>query len=523
MLYQWREKSLPLSCIRKRLAVDRSTAESRVGMQFGHYELRALLGRGGMGEVYEAFDTAKSRAVAVKILPKTLAKDTTFQERFRRESRAAARVQEPHVVPIHDWGEIDGELYIDMRLVRGHSLRTLVGYGPIAPARAVALIEQVAAALDAAHAEALIHRDVKPENILVTSDDFAYLVDFGIACSAADPGLTAAASAIGSYGYMAPERFDDAPVTSRVDVYSLACVLVEILSGERPFPASSVSHVVKAHLISAPPRLSISRPGIPAALDAVVARGMAKDPEARYPTAGDLARAARAALSAPRLDKVTAIDSQEVPTTVGATPAYAATLTRPTSGLGSAAEIIARTGGSAQPAGILYASAPFRVAPLPVSTRRSRAVSIVLGLLLVAVIALGGVVTSLIAVEPETRSGAQPTPNGAPVGSGKHSTVAVPAVPAVVAGDLPPGATPCAPVFGRTGAFTASAAGTTVTSCAFAEEVRRAYAASGPPAPRPRVVVAFSPVTGLTYSMVCTAEAGLVSCSGGKDAVVYVY
>ncbi len=503
--------------------MDRSTADSRVGRQFGHYELRALLGRGGMGEVYEAFDTAKGRTVALKILPETSAKDTTFQERFRRESHAAARLQEPHVVPIHDWGEIDGELYLDMRLVRGHSLRTLVGYGPIAPARAVALVEQVAAALDAAHADTLIHRDVKPENILVTSDDFAYLVDFGIACAAAEPGLTAAGSAIGSYGYMAPERFDDAPVTNRVDVYSLACVLVEILIGERPFPAGSVSQVVKAHLTSAPPRPSTSRPGIPAALDAVVARGMAKDPEARYPTAGAFARAARVALSAPRLDKVTAIDSREALTTVCAKPADEATLARPTSGSGSAAEVSARTGGSAPPEGISYASPPFRPAPLPVSTRRSRAVSIVVGLLSVAVIALGGVVTSLIAAGPETRHGARSTTGVAPVGSGPHSTVAVPAVPAMVAGDLPPGATPCAPIFGRTGAFSASAAGTTVTSCAFAEEVRRAYAASGPPVPRPRVVVAFSPVTGLTYTMLCTAGAGLVRCSGGNDAVVYVY
>lgn len=480
--------------------MERSTGDGRVGSRFGHYELRGLLGRGGMGEVYTAYDTVKDRTVALKILLRSAAEDETFRERFRRESQVAARLQEPHIVPIHDWGEIDGELYIDMRLVRGHSLRALLGGGPLAPTRAVTLVEQIGAALDAAHADALLHRDVKPENILVTPEDFAYLVDFGIARSAADPGLTAVGSTIGSYGYMAPERFDDVAATNRVDVYALACVLVEMLTGERPFAGTSTSQVIKAHLTAAPPRPGLARPDIATALDAVVARGMAKDPGERYPTAGDLARAARAALAPPRLDKADAGHGREVPTRIGRFGAGTddATLARPISGFGSAADIAARTG---PPAGAEGVS----------SARQSRGLRVVVALLLAAVVALGGFVTWLVTAERADRGGGRPAPG------------TMPAAPASVAGALPPGATPCASLYGPMGGLTTSAVGSTVTSCAFAEEVRRAYAVSAAPTSRPRVVFAFSPVTGRTYAMTCTVAAGLVGCRGGNDAVVYLY
>ncbi|WP_433654394.1 protein kinase domain-containing protein [Nocardia sp. CA-128927] len=502
-----------------------SITGTRVGTQFGHYQLNALLGQGGMGEVYEAYDTAKDRTVAVKILRESLANDPVYKERFRRESHAAARLREPHVIPIHDWGEIDGELYIDMRLVQGHNLRSLVtGYGPIAPARAVALIEQVAAALDAAHADTLIHRDVKPENILVTRDDFAYLVDFGIAHCGADPGLTALGSAIGSYGYMAPERFDDVPATNRADVYSLACVLDEIMTGERPFRATSVSQVIKAHLTSPPPRPSSIRPGIPAGFDTVIARGMAKDPKDRYRTAGDLARAARAALSSPQRVAPTAIVDHAVsPTTVvqlGKAPSYEATAVRPATGHGSVADIASRTNPSAAPDGISYGSLQYPSGLFPSQARRSRIGSVAVTLLVVVLLGLGGVVAWLVV--SQSKSSEVASTSGVPSVGSVQLTAVVPAVPAAMA-SLPPTATPCASVFGRTGPFTASAAGTSVTSCPFAEEVRRAYAASGPPAPQPGPVVAVSPVTGLTYTMICTANTGLVSCTGGNDAVVYVY
>ncbi len=167
-------------------------ANSRVGTTFGKYEITRLLGRGGGGAVYEAYDTGKGRTVALKILAEEYSDSATFRTRFQRESQAAAVLQEPHVIPIHDWGEIDGSLYIDMRLVQGETLLDLIAEGPLEPARAVAIIGQVAAALDAAHAQGLIHRDVKPQNIIVTPADFVYLVDFGIAEAKGDPRLTTA-------------------------------------------------------------------------------------------------------------------------------------------------------------------------------------------------------------------------------------------------------------------------------------------------------------------------------------------
>jgi len=187
--------------------------ESRVGTAFGKYNVVSLLGKGGMGEVYEAYDTDKNRTVALKILADGLSNDPTFRTRFQRESQAAAILQEPHVVPIHDWGEIDGRLYIEMRLVRGQTLDELIAKAPLEPSRAVAIIGQIGAALDAAHAEGLTHRDIKPHNIIVTQADFAYLVDFGIAEARGDTRLTTAGTPIGTMNYMAPERFTDKEAT----------------------------------------------------------------------------------------------------------------------------------------------------------------------------------------------------------------------------------------------------------------------------------------------------------------------
>ncbi|OBJ86647.1 serine/threonine-protein kinase [Mycobacterium asiaticum] len=272
--------------------------KSLVGGTFGKYEVSRLLGRGGMGEVYEAFDTDKRRAVALKVLTEQFADDDTFRERFLRESHAAAILQEPHVIPIHDWGEIDHTLYIDMRLVNGQTLHEILERQPLTPERAIDIIRQVAAALDAAHANGLIHRDVKPQNIIVTPDDFAYLVDFGIAEARGETHLTMTGYQVGSFAYMAPERLNsNQPATAAVDVYALACVLYEALTGHQPF-AGGHQQVIAGHLSSLPPRPSAVRPGLPAALDEVIARGMAKDPDDRYGSAGALARAAKRALSA---------------------------------------------------------------------------------------------------------------------------------------------------------------------------------------------------------------------------------
>ena len=272
--------------------------DSRAGTDFGPYHLRRLLGRGGMGEVYEAEDTVKDRIVALKLLPEAVSHDPVFRKRLQREAHSAGRLLEPHVVPIHDYGEIDGVLYVDMRMIDGTDLRKMLKrYGPMTPARAVAIVRQIASALDAAHEAGVMHRDVKPENILITRDDFAYLVDFGIANAATDEKLTERGTAVGTYAYMAPERFTNAEVTYRADIYALACVLHECLTGSQPYPADSVSMVITAHLMQPVPRPSEIRPGIPVAFDKVIARGMSKKPEDRYASAGDLAAAANEALT----------------------------------------------------------------------------------------------------------------------------------------------------------------------------------------------------------------------------------
>jgi len=271
---------------------------TRIGSQFGKYRIVSLLGKGGMGEVYEAYDSEKNRTVALKILSEQHAYDEQFRARFLRESHAAAIIQEPHVVPIHDWGEIDGNLYIDMRLIQGTTLHDLIKNGPLDPTRAVAVIEQVAAALDAAHGDKLLHRDIKPQNIIVTPADFAYLVDFGIAEIQGDTRLTMAGTQIGSFAYMAPERFNDEPSTPASDVYSLACVLHEALTGQAPFQSHSQEQVIAGHLTAQPPRPNSVNPRVPVAFDAVIARGLAKEPDDRYGSAGALARAAQRALTA---------------------------------------------------------------------------------------------------------------------------------------------------------------------------------------------------------------------------------
>lgn len=272
---------------------------SGTGTRFGRYELRRLLGAGGMGEVYEAYDVEHGRTVALKLLPPHYASDKGFRERFRREAQIAARLDEPHVVPIHDFGEIDGVLYIDMRLVRdGRNLAEVLAQdGVLTPRRAVSIVSQIAEALDAAHRDDLVHRDIKPENILVTRSDFAYLVDFGIARREGDDGLTAQGSAIGSLAYMAPERFDATPSGPACDIYSLGCLLHQMLTGGAPFGNGTAGQLVKAHMSAPPPRPSEQDPRIPRGFDEVIERALSKDPNERQRTAGELAQAASEVLT----------------------------------------------------------------------------------------------------------------------------------------------------------------------------------------------------------------------------------
>lgn len=249
-----------------------------------------------MGEVWRAHDTATDRVVAVKVLLPHFADDDVFQQRFRREAHAAAALQDPHVVPIHNYGEIDGRLYVDMRFIEGKDLHSLISEGGLDPTRSVHIIEQVAMALESAHNVGLIHRDIKPANVLVGKYDFAYLIDFGIAVTTGQTKLTNVGSAIGTWAYMAPERFGTGENDARSDVYSLACVLFECLTGRAPFPGTDAQQVIVAHLSEDPPRPSALRPGVPAAMDAVIAKGMAKEPAGRYQSAIALATAARAAV-----------------------------------------------------------------------------------------------------------------------------------------------------------------------------------------------------------------------------------
>ncbi|CAM3540145.1 protein kinase [Kibdelosporangium persicum] len=265
--------------------------------QFGPYRVEGLLARGGMGEVHRAYDTRHDRVVALKLLTDHAANDEEFRKRFKREAHAAARLREPHVIPIHAYGEIDGRLYLDMRLVEGEDLRrTLTARGPLSPSAAVDIVSQVAGALDAAHAEGLVHRDVKPSNVILQGD-FAYLVDFGIARPlTSNTDITGTGEAVGTVAYMAPERFGRGPTDHRVDIYALACLLFQCLTGEKPYTSENALAVIFAHANEDPPKPSERRPGVPVGLDQVVATGMAKTPADRFATAGELAAAARQAL-----------------------------------------------------------------------------------------------------------------------------------------------------------------------------------------------------------------------------------
>jgi serine/threonine-protein kinase len=269
------------------------------GTPFGRYQLIEQLGRGGMGEVWRAHDTTIERVVALKMLLPHYAKDPDFDKRFRREARAAARLDDPHVVPIYDVGEIDGRLYVTMRLIDGVDLDTLLRSGPLEPARAVHIIEQIASALHSAHRAGLVHRDVKPSNILLADNDFAYLIDFGIARAAGDTKLTSEGSTIGTWAYMAPERFNAGESAPSSDIYALACVLYQCLTGELPFPGSTLEQVAVSHMVMPPPRPSQERNTIPTAMDDVIATGLAKQTTDRYPTAVEMAAAARNAITQP--------------------------------------------------------------------------------------------------------------------------------------------------------------------------------------------------------------------------------
>ena len=368
------------------------------GRPFGRYRLVELLGRGGMGEVWRAYDTAMDRVVALKVLSPGLADDPVYEERFRREAHAAAGLDEPHVVPIYDFGEIDGQLYVTMRLIQGRDLATVLAEGPLEPARAIRIVEQIAAALHAAHEIGLIHRDVKPSNILVARDDFAYLIDFGIARAVGDTGLTSTGAAIGTWAYMSPERLNTGHADARADIYALACVLFEALTGQRPYPGDTLEQQIVGHLTTPPPRPSALQPGVPPPLDAVIARGMAKDPDQRYATTVELARAARDATTVP-LPRPEATVSAHPP----------ARADQPTAGaIHDRDTQLAPTG--AAPVPQPPAPAPPEVTPTPKRLMWRRPRVLIPALLVIAVLIGGGVFAAVKLSQRDNK----PTPAAAP-------------------------------------------------------------------------------------------------------------
>jgi serine/threonine protein kinase len=280
------------------------TADPRLGTTVGGYRIESMIGRGGMSVVYLAEDAHLGRKVALKFLAPDLVADGKFQERFVRESRLAASLEHPNIVTVYDAREADGQLYLAMRYVAGTDLKRLIeSDGPLDPLRTVSIVSQTASALDAAHAEGLIHRDVKPGNILITprtdpqGRDRVYLSDFGLTKrTTSDSGITATGQFVGTLDYAAPEQFEARPMDARADVYSLGGVLYECLTGEVPFPRENQAALVYAHLQSPPPKVTDRRPDLPPAINAVVGRAMAKDPGERYSSAGELATAAAEAL-----------------------------------------------------------------------------------------------------------------------------------------------------------------------------------------------------------------------------------
>src|SRR6185312_2768695 len=251
-----------------------------------------------MGVVYRAVQLDLDRSVALKLIATQLAEDGSFRERFVRESRLAASIDHPNVIPIYYTGEHEGELYIAMRYVEGNDLRTLVrAAGRLDPGRAVAIVAQVGNALDAAHERGIVHRDVKPANVLLGAGDHAYLTDFGLTKRiSSQSGNTRAGGWVGTLGFVAPEQIRGERVDARADIYALGCVLFHALAGGAPYQRDSDEATLWAHLHDDPPALRASAPDAPPALQAVIDRALAKDPADRFQSAGDLGRAALAAV-----------------------------------------------------------------------------------------------------------------------------------------------------------------------------------------------------------------------------------
>jgi tRNA A-37 threonylcarbamoyl transferase component Bud32 len=302
----------------------------QVGSEFAGYRLEGLIGHGGMSIVYRAQHLRLERTVALKLLMPELSQDESFRERFMRESRLAAALDHPNVIPIFEAGDVDGVFYIAMRYVGGSTLKAVLdSEGPLPPDRTASIMSQVASALHAAHEEkGLVHRDVKPANILVVpghgheGGDHVYLSDFGIAKQRAAGGLTKTGMFVGTADYAAPEQIEGRELDRRADVYALGCVLYECLTDAPTYEKDSEVALMYAHLLEPPPAVTLKRPDLPPDIDGVVAKAMAKNPDDRYATAPEFAAAMRKALIGTETRRTQQSEQGRVPETV-VTPAGA--------------------------------------------------------------------------------------------------------------------------------------------------------------------------------------------------------
>jgi serine/threonine protein kinase len=288
--------------MRARPAYIHLMAEVTIGSVLAGYRIEGLAGVGGMGRVYRATQIALNRLVALKVIAPELANEPDFRARFERESHLSASIDHPNVIPVYEAGEADGRLFIAMRWVEGTDLRSvIVAEGRLEPDRAVAIAEQVAAALDAAHRSGLVHRDVKPANVMLTAthgQEHVYLTDFGLTKKASsNTALTRTGFFVGTPDYMPPEQIMGGRADARSDVYALGCLLFHALTGRPPYDRGHEVAKMYAQVHDPPPSVVEAVPGAPAGLDAVITRALAKVPDQRYPSAGDLGRAARAALT----------------------------------------------------------------------------------------------------------------------------------------------------------------------------------------------------------------------------------
>jgi serine/threonine-protein kinase len=382
-------------------------SDTRIGTEIAGYRIESMLGRGGMSVVYLAEDIRLKRKAALKLLASELADDESFRQRFISESELAASLDHPNVIPIFEAGEAQGVLFIAMRYVKTIDLKGLIkASGHLDLPRALSIVGQMASALDTAHAEGLVHRDVKPANILVAEGqgtagaDHAYLSDFGLTKRQEAPtGLTRTGQFVGTVDYVAPEQIEGRQIDGRTDQYALACVLFESLAGKPPFVKETETAALIAHLMEEPPSITAVRPELPAALDAVLAKGMARNMEDRYATCGDFARAAADA----------AREGPGSVSTAATRPAGTFTAGDPAPAPFTAPPMHAPAPGGFQPAPAPFEPAPGAAPPFapPPAPRKRRT-----GILIAGLIAAAAVIGILVVVLSGGGGGGTPQASG---------------------------------------------------------------------------------------------------------------